>query len=162
MTSETSKEILETLLLKEATPERILEVMMKRADRYQQYYKDMKNRAKVYEKKYDDLLRSTGRLVTVQVEHMAQDAWVSYTWYKNNKYRWNGKCWHKTDDKGPHYQARHYHGKFTVDILLSEEDMPEVFTGECIGTISDKKLIAAKGHMINHGDKFELRKITNG
>lgn len=162
MTSKTSKQLYEEHLEKGTPVENILRVMVNRADRYQGYYNEMKNRAKLYEKQYDDLLRSTGRLITVKVDHIAQDNWVSYAWYKHNKYRWNGKCWHKTDDKGPHYNARHYQGKFTIDILLSEEDMPEVFIGKCTGSVFGEKVITAKGHMIGYGDEFELRKINNG
>lgn len=162
MNIKSSKQLYEEHLEKGTPLENILKVMVNRADRYQNYYNDMKIRAKNYEKQYDDLLRSSGRLITVQVDHIAQDNWVSYTWYKHNKYRWNGKCWHKTDDKGPHYNAKHYQGKFTVDILLSEEDMPEVFIGKCTGSVFGEKVITAKGHMIGYGDEFELRKIING
>ncbi len=162
MNIKSSKQLYEEHLEKGTPLENILKVMVNRADRYQNYYNDMKNRAKLYEKQYDDLLRSTGRLVTVKVDHIAQDNWVSYAWYKHNKYHWNGKCWHKTDDKGPHYNAKHYQGKFKVDILLSEEDMPEVFTGVCKGNVLGKKVILAEGHMIGYGDEFELRRKKNG
>ncbi|QKE60665.1 hypothetical protein KPP_12521 [Klebsiella phage KPP-1] len=161
MGSKTSQQLYEEHLEKGTPIENLLKVMVNRADRYQNYYNSMKNRAEMCEKKYDDLLRNTGRLITTKVDHIAQDTWGSYVWYRHNKYRWNGKYWYKTDDEGPHYNARHYHGKFTVDILHSEEDMPEVFIGKCTGSVFGEKVITAKGHMIGYGDEFELRKITN-
>lgn len=161
MGSKTSQQLYEEHLEKGTPIETLLKVMVNRADRYQNYYNSMKNRAEMCEKKYDDLLRNTGRLITTKVDHIAQDTWGSYVWYRHNKYRWNGKYWYKTDDEGPHYNARHYHGKFTVDILHSEEDMPEVFIGKCTGSVFGEKVITAKGHMIGYGDEFELRKITN-
>ena len=155
-----SQEMLDSLKEKGATPERILEVMMNRGDRHLAYYNREREQRTEAIKELRELQRLTGRLITVNVDHIAHDTWGKYTWYKGNKYRWNGDLWVKNDSKNtPHYMAKHRHGKFKVTILLAEEDMPEVFVGECRGNIMGKKVILSDGHMINHGDKFEIRKL---
>lgn len=100
MKSKTSQQLYEEHLEKGTPIENLLRVMVNRADRYQNYYNSMKNRVEVYEKQYDELLRNTGRLITTKVDHIAQDTWGSYVWYRHNKYRWNGKYWYKQMMKG--------------------------------------------------------------
>ena len=157
----TSEQLLKNLRGKDTSPERIIEVMVRRADRYQEWYTDARKIAEGLNKKVNDLWREMGKLVTVEVDHIARDNWGSYTWYKCNKYRWDGEKWVKDKrDNTPHYMAHHHYGKFKVDILLSEEDMPEVFIGECKGSVLGKKVILAEGHMIGYGDEFEIRKVV--
>ena len=166
MSTITSKEMYDRLVDSGASQERILGVMMRRDDRHREYYERSQDRLRKLKQEHRSLLIATGRLITVKVEHIAKDVWGVYTWYKNSMYRYEGEgIWKKyvnKNNEAPHYMAKHNHGIFTVNILLSEEDMPEVFIGQCIGTMRGEKLIGAKGHMIGHGDKFELRKIKNG
>lgn len=158
-----SQEILDSLIKQQATPERILEIMMRRADRHLDYYEKTKERYKKLKEEHRALLRASGRLVTVKVDHMAHDNWGSYVWYKFNKYRYEcDGIWKKCKNKeSPNHMATHRHGIFNVNILLEEEDMPEVFIGKCTGSVFGEKVITAKGHMIGYGDEFELRKVKN-
>lgn len=165
MKIKTSRELYQEHLEKGTSAERILEIMINRADRYQEQYLNASSRICKLQEKHRNLLCSTGRLINVTVDHIAKDNWGSYIWYKNRKYRYEGNgIWKKYVDKGgnsPHYMAQHVHGKFKVKILLSEEDMPEVFLGKCTGSVFGEKVITAKGHMICYGDEFELRKVKN-
>lgn len=165
MIIKSSKDMYDSLVDSGATQERILDVMMRRADRYLEYYDRAKETIKKLRSEHKELLKKTGRLVNVKVDHIAYDLWGSYTWYKYNMYRYVGHgVWKKYDNKNkhaPHCMATHYHGIFNVNILLEEEDMPEVFIGKCTGSVFGEKVITAKGHMIDYGDEFELRKVKN-
>lgn len=165
MKIKSSQDILEELQNNGASPERILAVMMNRADRFLNYYEKTKKRLTTVKQDYQSMLRSTGRLITTKVDHIATDQWGSYTWYKNQMYRHNGDgIWERFENQynhAPHYMAQHRVGKFKVELLLSEEDMPEVFTGVCKGSVMGKKVILAEGHMIGYDDEFELRKVKN-
>lgn len=160
MNIKSSKQIYEEHLEKGTPTEHILKVMVGRADRYQDYYDKSKERYEALKEEHYNLLRSSGRLVKVKVNHVARDNWGYYTWYKNNKYRYEcDGIWKKCKDQSsPHYNARHTHASFNVNILLADEDMPEVFIGKCSGSVLGKKVILADGHMIGYGDEFELRK----
>uniref|UniRef100_A0AAU8GES3 Uncharacterized protein n=1 Tax=Salmonella phage vB_SEnST11_KE23 TaxID=3161174 RepID=A0AAU8GES3_9CAUD len=166
MKIKTSQEMFDALVEKNASSERILEVMMKRADRHLEYYQSAKKQLLKLKAEHRNLLFSTGRLITVTVDHMAQDNYGAYVWYKNSMYRYEGDgIWKKYPNKNnqcPHHMARHIHSKFKVNLLLSDEDMPEVFIGKCTGNVLGKKIIMADGHMIGYGDEFELRKVKNG
>lgn len=161
----TSKEMYDSLKEKGATPERILEVMMGRADRHLNSYESLKERFNKLHAEHRELQQKTGRLVNVKVDHIAQDSWGTYTWYKHNMYRYAGdgvwKKYNPKDRQAPHYQAEHMHGIYMVNILLAEEDMPEMFIGKCTGNVLGQKVIMAQGHMIGYNDEFELRKINN-
>ena len=159
-----SQEILDSLIKQQATPGRILEIMMRRADRHLDYYEKVQERYKKLKEEHRALLRASGRLVTVRVDHMAHDNWGSYVWYKFNKYRYEcDGIWKKCkNQESPQHMATHRHGIFNVNILLEEGDMPEVFIGKCTGSVFGEKVITAKGHMIGYGDEIELRKINNG
>lgn len=158
-----SQEIYKSLIESNATPERILDVMMRRADRYLEHYERAKETLNNLKSEHQGLLKKTGRLVNVRVDHIAHDLWGSYTWYRYNMYRYAGDgVWKKYDNKNntaPHCMATHRHGIFNVNVLLEEDDMPEIFIGKCTGSVFGEKVITAKGHMIGYGDEFELRKI---
>lgn len=159
----TSAELLAEHLEKGTPKDRIIEILCRRGDRYLDFYNASQKRVKGLEEEVDGLLRGAGKLITVRVDRIVSDSWGRYVWYKNNKYRYEGRgVWkrHK-DSRHPHYMSTPREGIFKVNILLEDEDMPEVFTGVCSGTVQGKKVILAEGHMIGYGDTFELRKVKN-
>lgn len=159
MKIKTSQEMLDSLVEKDTPWDQILKVFMDRADRYQGYYKRATERNTALKAEVRDLLTKQGRIKTVRVDRIVKDNWGSYVWYRNNKYRYNDDGLWVKHDQGVHVMATAREGVFMVNILIAEEDMPEVFVGECRGNIMGKKVILTDGHMINYGDKFEIRKL---
>lgn len=144
----------------------IIDYLLKRSDRKEEYLTYYKKRTSELKEALIRAQFESGRRVKVTVDNIIRTCWGNYLYHKNTRYNYDGKfkAWVKDTNKNSlmQHHVEHLPGKFHVELILPDEDMPEVFTGECIGTMYSQKLIAAKGHMIGHGDKFEMRKIKNG
>lgn len=107
----------------------------------------------------------SGRRKSVCVDSILSTPWRKFVYYKDTRYCFNEKmkAWVKDTSKNSlmQHHVEHLPGKFHVELILSDEDMPEVFTGKCTGSVFGEKVITAKGHMIGYGDEFELRKVKN-
>lgn len=143
----------------------IIDYLVGRSDRqeerlahYKQRYSEMKEALKHSQ-------FESGRRVKVTVDNIIRTCWGNYLYHKNTRYCYDGKvkAWVKDTNKNSllQYNLEHIPGKFHIEIILPDEEMPEVFIGKCTGSVLGKKLIMAEGHMIGYGDEFELRKKRN-
>lgn len=165
--TQTLKEAIEIRRRKGHADEEIINYLLQRAERKEEllnYYKKQCSELK------DALVQSqfeSGRRVKVTVDNIIRTCWGNYLYHKNTRYVYDGKlkAWVKDPSKNSllQHNIKHLPGKFHVEVILPDEDMPRKWEGVAVGNLLGKRLLAVEkdGMWINSDDTFIITKKEN-
>lgn len=140
----------------------IVDYLLKRSDRKEENLTYYKKRTSELKEALIQAQFESGRRVRVTVDNIIRTGWGNYLYHKNTRYRYDGKvkAWVKDTNKNSlmQHHMENLPGKFHVELILSDEDMPKKYTGICSGELGGKKIILSPDSFVNYGDVFVMYK----
>ncbi|AFU63747.1 hypothetical protein [Salmonella phage SSE121] len=142
----------------------IVDYLLKRSDRKEEHLTYYKNRASELKSALIQAQFESGRRVKVTVDNIIRTCWGNYLYHKNTRYVYDGKlkAWVKDPSKNSllQHNIKHLPGKFHVEVILPDEEMPRKWEGVAVGNLFGKRLLAVEkdGMWINSDDTFIITK----
>ncbi|WNT48264.1 hypothetical protein SPLA5a_PHROGS00181 [Salmonella phage SPLA5a] len=162
--SQSLQEAIELRRSKGHTDAEIINYLVQRTERKEELLNFYKKRGSELK---DALVQSqfeSGRRVKVTVDNIIRTCWGNYLYHKNTRYFYDGKmkAWVKDPNKNSllQHNVEHLPGKFHVEVILPDEEMPRKWEGVAVGNLFGKRLLAVEkdGMWINSDDTFLIIK----
>lgn len=163
----TLQEAIELRREKGHTDAEIINYLVQRAERKEELLNFYKKRGSDLKEALVQSQFESGRRVRVKVDNIIRTCWGNYLYHKNTRYFYDGKmkAWVKDPNKNSllQHNVEHLPGKFHVEVILPDEEMPRKWEGVAVGNLLGKRLLAVEkdGMWINSDDTFIITKKEN-
>lgn len=156
------KEFVDKWLSEGKSEAEIIKSLLGRLERKDDLMEAYRKSNKEYKQEMIKAQFESGRRKSIGVDTVIRTIWGSYVYYNHTRYRYNErmKAWVEDTDQNSlmQHHMRSSHGRFYLDVVLADKDMPKKFTGICSGQLDNKKIILSPDSTVNYGDVFVMYK----